>query len=130
MKFVLIAENDKANQVLLRKVFEDLGFATYEAIDCKQALGVLKDRPVDLIVAAQTLPGGDFLTQVRDSHTSEVPFVFLSDLNGAQALKKSPDEFNGYLLKPVTPARAAEKLSEIFSDFNRAQRTKRALKTG
>ncbi len=130
MKFVLIAESDKANQVLLRKVFEELGFATYEAATCEQALGVLKDRPIDLVVAAQTLPGGDFLTKVRNSHMSEVPFVFLSDVGSVRALKETENDFNGYLLKPVTPNRAAAKLQEIFADFNKAKRPKRAQKSG
>ncbi|MEQ1877026.1 MAG: response regulator [Bdellovibrionia bacterium] len=127
MKFVLIAENDKAHQVLLRKVFENLGFATYEAANCDQALGVLKDRPIDLIVAAPTLPGGDFLKKVRDSHTEKVPFVFLADVDNAKTLAAHAEAFDGYLLKPVTPARAEAKIADLFPETTARRKSARAM---
>ena len=71
MTTVLIADDDLAGRVMYRRVLEFEGFEVLEAADGTDALRIIEDRPIDLLLTDVMMPGLDgleLLERARDLH--------------------------------------------------------------
>lgn len=116
-RHILIAEDNKANQLVIRNMFQKLGIEIDIAEDGQQVLNLLKVSHYDLIFMDISMPQMDGMETCRrirshtDRRVSSIPIIALT----AHALAGDKDKFlacgmNDYLSKPVKPSQLVEKI--------------------
>lgn len=103
MRSVLIVDDEKDIRNLIAEIMKRKGYATVLAGDGYEALRLLKDRRVDIVVSDIMMPGLDGLNLVREIRkTSTVPVILLSarsdDVDKIWGLGVGADD---YIVKPV-----------------------------
>ncbi|MBK9576753.1 MAG: response regulator [Fibrobacterota bacterium] len=116
---VLVVEDDKAIQRLLRDVLEQEGLVAHEARTARLGLSEAASRQPDLIILDLGLPdldGKEFLRELRD--WSEVPVLVLSargsELEKVAALDRGADD---YLTKPFGVPELLARLRALLRRF-------------
>lgn len=106
---VLVVDDEEAIRRILKTYLVKWGYDVKEAVDGEQALEVLSDEDVDLIILDILMPNKDgwqVLKEVKlNPKTKDIPIIVLTVKN------KDPDMFKGYKLgasyfitKPFTKA--------------------------
>jgi len=108
MKTVLVVEDSSSSRDITSHFLQQGGFRTLEATDGADALNVLKQRHVDLVLTDIMMPNMDgwaFYKEVRqDKRYNLTPFVFLSVLDELDdQIKGLTLGVDDYITKPVTP---------------------------
>lgn len=83
MKTILIVEDDQQYRDLLKKKLTDTGNTVLSATNGNQALSMVQNNTVDLIVLDLLLPGMDGLTfyyQMKNNLKMNIPTIILSNL--------------------------------------------------
>jgi two-component system phosphate regulon response regulator PhoB len=120
---ILVVEDEAALVTLLRYNLERAGFAVLEAADGEEALVVLAERPVDLVLLDWMLPrlsGIEVCRQLRrKAETRALPIILLT-ARGEQAdrirgLNTGADD---YVAKPFSPE---ELIARIHAVLRRAR---------
>lgn len=122
---VLIVDDSAAIRKILQRVLRQaevpLG-EVYEAGDGVEALEMLKNKPVGLVLSDINMPnmdGLEFLSKVRAEHAwDKVPIVMVST-EGTQAkvLEAVERGASGYVRKPFTAEQIKEKLAGFFPEM-------------
>jgi two-component system chemotaxis response regulator CheY len=108
MKTVLIADDSRTTQLLVRTTLQRLPDTSFLAADNgREALELIGSQHVDLLVTDINMPeldGVELVREVRKRHTqSELPILLITakgeDLARQQGLANGA---NGYLLKPLS----------------------------
>ena len=127
---ILLVDDEPFMSNLLEKVLSDLGFRQIiKAVDGQQAIDILNDQYVDLLITDIQMPvmnGLELLKQVRCGNTV-VPnhlrsiiitsFSSLDTLGTAIAL-----DVNGFLEKPFKPVTVIKKILKALSEDEASQR--------
>jgi CheY-like chemotaxis protein len=132
MPLVLLVEDHEVNRKLMRDILS-IRFEVAEAARAEEALEVLREQDVDLILMDMELPGTDGLTLTRrlkaDDLTRDIPIVAVS----AHAMQQNIDEaLRGgcvaYVTKPLVedPFVFVEWLSQWIADPRAADRPLRS----
>jgi len=108
MKTVLVVEDSSSSRDITSHFLQQGGFRVLEASDGADALNILKQRHVDLILTDIMMPNMDgwaFYKEVRkDKRYNLTPFVFLSVLDELDdQIKGLTLGVDDYITKPVTP---------------------------
>lgn len=119
-KVVLVVDDSDEVRILLRKILEIEGFAVREAEDGRQALQILADEDVDLVLLDAMMPrvnGWETLKAIReDEDLTGLPVVLCTarDIDP----KRSPgwDKANGALHKPFRRAEVIETVNQALAD--------------
>jgi len=127
---ILLVDDDSFMQKLLETVLVDLGFKQIvKAEDGQQALGILKNNHIDLLLTDIQMPnmnGLELLRQVRCGNTGVsnnlrsiiiTSFSNLDTLGTAIAL-----DVNGFLDKPFKPVTVIKKILLALSEDEQSQR--------
>lgn len=72
-KIILIVDDDEALREALRKILEDDGYGIIVAASGEQAIEILREHPVDLMLTDIRMPGMsglDLLKKVREIHST------------------------------------------------------------
>jgi len=84
-KKILIAENDTTNLEFLKLMLSKLGFEIFEAGDGEEAISIVENEELDLVLTNTMLPkvsGWEILKTIRaDKRLQVVPVIFLSDID-------------------------------------------------
>ncbi len=117
---VLIVDDFATMRRILKNILTQIGFTNlYEAGDGKNALKVLKNQKIDLIMCDWNMPemtGLDLLNAVRaDGNLKGIPFVMVT----AEAQKENIIQavqagVNNYVVKPFTAETITQKLEKVF----------------
>jgi len=117
-KVILIVDDDPKSLKLTRDLLEANGYATIEATDGTQAIGLAKVKKPDLILMDITMPVMDGLEASRllkgDAMTKEIPIIALT----ASAMKGTGEKIrqeagcDGYITKPIDIQQLLEEVSE------------------
>lgn len=107
MSKILVVEDHAVTQRVLSKRLRDAGYAVTTAANGQEALDLLSQGPVDLIISDIAMPQMDGLTLLRrvraDARLAGVPFVVLTtsvlDQHRQEAQQAGAD---GFLEKPVS----------------------------
>jgi signal transduction histidine kinase/DNA-binding NarL/FixJ family response regulator len=114
---VLVVDDIADNRDLLAEVLGELGFACAQAGSAEQALGLLDEDSIDLVISDQRMPGRDgwwLLAEAR-RHGHAQPFVLLSATPPERpADLPEPVRFEAALLKPATAAQLARVLDSLL----------------
>lgn len=117
---VLIVDDFATMRRILKNILVQIGFTNiYEADNGKNALKILKNQKIDLIMCDWNMPemtGLDLLTAVRsDDALKQIPFVMVT----AEAQKENIIQavqagVNNYVVKPFTTETITQKLEKVF----------------
>ena len=113
---ILVVDDHAQSREMLCDLLNGFGFESLPAADGEQALALLREQPVSLIVTDQAMPGMDgweLLQRVRRDHP-ELPVLLYSSLppqrpEGSAALK-----FNDALLKPASGKQLLARISRLL----------------
>jgi len=108
MKTVLVVEDSHTSRDVTSHFLQEGGFRVLEAEDGEDALNILRNRHVDLILTDIMMPnldGWGLYRQIRaDKSFNLTPFVFLSVLDDIEdQIKGLTLGVDDYITKPVTP---------------------------
>ncbi len=121
-EYILVAEDSPPNRTILVLLLKKLGFKVFECEDGQVAWQMLdqhRDKNVIAIISDIMMPkvdGMELLRRVRaDAKYSSHPFVFVTAVSERDYIYEAKNlNAAGYLLKPVTYQRVAQKIKEIF----------------
>ena len=121
---VIVAEDSDPNRQILCLLLRKLGFAVLEFRDGALAWQALQDcqangTNVVAIVSDLMMPNMDglqFLRNVRNEPKfAELPFVLVTAVSDKDYVFEAKNlKVNGYILKPVTYKRVADKMAALF----------------
>lgn len=115
---ILLVDDDLNTQDMFRMVMEHHGVGLEIASDQATALAALQTHKPDIIVLDIFLPGTDGYSLLRKMRSLEqpplCPFVATTAYYTTDTLTQIQQAgFDGYLLKPLDPARLVRYLNEI-----------------
>lgn len=119
---ILVVDDFRTMRSVIRNILKRIEITdVLEAHDGQNALEVLEENPVDLILSDWNMPrmaGIEFLRQVRArEETRDIPFVMIT----AEGMRENIVEAiqagaNGYIIKPFTPEQLREKIERIVEE--------------
>jgi CheY-like chemotaxis protein len=120
--YIVVAEDSGPNRQILCLLLRKLGFATLEFEDGKAAWEALQNVGGRKIVAVisdlmmPTMDGLELLRRVRnDESMAKLPFVLVTAVSDKDYVFEAKNlEVDGYILKPVTYKRIADKMQALF----------------
>lgn len=121
MRNLLVADDDANIRALLRYIMTKEGFRVYEAQDGMEAVQLMGDAPIDLVIIDVMMPRMDGLELcdfIRQNY--DVPIIMLT------ARDQLPDKEQGYLrgtddylTKPFEPKELVFRVKALFRRYNR-----------
>ncbi|EOB4963969.1 TPA: response regulator [Vibrio vulnificus] len=135
-KRILVAEDNTANQMVIKAMFERLGVAIDLANDGYEAVSMASNHHYDIIFMDISMPGKDGMQackeirQLPDAKQAATPIIALT----AHALYGDKEKFlrsgmNGYLSKPLRSRHLIEELNKILSASNHHDTANKPLET-
>ncbi len=113
---VLLAEDDRALRRYLEVVLERAGYEVESAADGLEAMKILMNRCVDLVITDAVMPnlsGNELCRFIRSTrHLAKLPIVFLSALDPKNAGAES-EQVDAFLAKPVSTEDLLETLNRV-----------------
>lgn len=102
---ILIVDDDVQILELLQRHLQSLNYHTYKAISVKEAIAILQDQSIDLLITDLQMPGVDGLQLVKyvSEHFPEIPKLAVTGFPSIDgALKAMKSGVMDYLIKPFT----------------------------
>lgn len=135
---ILIVDDDVHILELIQRHLQSLNYHTYKAISVKEAISILKDRTIDLLITDLQMPGVDGLQLVKyvSEHFPEIPKLAVTGYPSIDgALKAMKSGVMDYLTKPFTKEELKNAVQKSLSlrqkpKFNRANMEKVAPSFG
>jgi CheY-like chemotaxis protein len=113
---VLLVEDDPALRRYLEVVLQRAGYVVLTAGDGLEAMKVLLNIAVDVVVTDALMPnldGYELCRFVRNSeHLSQLPIILLSALDPKNSTDES-EQVDAFLAKPVSPEDLLSHISEV-----------------
>jgi len=133
---ILLAEDSRTNQMLIRAYAEEAGHEVVVVDDGQKAVDYFKTERPDLILMDVTMPVKDGIDATKDirkitnKNSGWVPIIFLSGMDDSSDIAKGIDAGgDDYLTKPidavvlVAKLRAMQRISEMQAQLNKANNT-------
>ena len=102
---VLVAEDNRLNQLLVRTILDDFGFLRDITPDGKSAIEKMKTKDYDIILMDLQMPeinGFEATKYIRTTLNSKIPIIALTaDVTSANVKKCRAAGMNDYIPKPV-----------------------------
>jgi len=90
---IMVVDNDKANQQILKDSLENLNYDVSLAGDGLEAFSLAEKELPDLIISEIMLPKTDgFVLReklMQGSHTKDIPYIIVSDLKNEASVKRA-----------------------------------------
>jgi len=121
MKHCLVIDDSEVIRKVGRRIFEDLGFETSEAMDASSAIERCREDMPDAILLDCDIPdqgGAEFLRALRVTKAGRVPVVLylMTENNVAQITEALDAGATDFLMKPIDRDSVAAKLDELGSN--------------
>ncbi len=115
----LIADDDANFRFLVKKTLNQAGFNLFEAIDGEEALELLYQHPVDILLLDIAMPKMDGLETCRHVRAEEggsrIPIVIITGVDDVEAIKESFDAgATDFISKPINWLIFAERVRFII----------------
>ena len=127
MFHILLAEDEIPLRKLIKYNLEKRGFSVRESGNGQEALAILENTDIDLVVADIMMPvmDGDELTRAIKTENADLPVIMLTALSAIGDKKKS---FEGgaddYLTKPVDFDELELRIRALLRRYGRVSRQK------
>ncbi|MBO3097749.1 sigma-54-dependent transcriptional regulator [Gelidibacter pelagius] len=102
---ILIVDDDVQILELIQRLLQSLNYHTYKAISVKEAIAILQDQSIDLLITDLQMPGVDGLQLVKyvSEHFPEIPKLAVTGFPSIDgALRAMKSGVMDYLIKPFT----------------------------
>ena len=132
---ILVAEDTKVNQEVIRIVLEKAGHTVTLVDDGEQALDALEDREFDLAIVDMHMPGKSGLDVIKlyrymDTNPEKMPFiVYSADVTDDAEVACKEAGASVYLTKPVDSLRLLEAINRLCANKTGKTATTVARKT-
>ncbi len=119
MPAILYAEDDRDCRELFAFVLRQSDYRVYEAINGAQAVQIVREEPIDLVILDVRMPmmTGYDAARMIGKEAPQIPIMFLSakglQLNVQRAFDCGPMVVD-YLIKPVPPDRLVQRVDQIL----------------
>jgi len=117
---ILIVDDNNANIFALEQILEKPNHNILKATDGKQALKLILDNPIDLIMLDVNMPGMDGFEVAKvlktNKRTKDIPIIFASaeKIGNEFAIKGYEEGAVDYLTKPLDPEITLAKVSVLL----------------
>jgi len=115
---VLIVDDEERFLKTTKKIFEKSGMETQIATNGRDAMGILKDHPIDVVILDIKMPGIDGVRVLRNIK-EKYPLIEVIMLTGHATVKNAVKgvKFGAfeYLMKPCDPLILSEKVNEAYN---------------
>ncbi len=123
---ILIVDDSLPMRSVIKKTFRSAGYASakfLEAEDGKQALGLMENDWIDLVVTDYNMPVMNGLEFIRAIQTQEllkdIPVIVISTEGNETKIKEFMDAgASGYITKPFTPESIRDLVTDILGEVN------------
>ncbi len=101
---ILIADDDRSHRLMLTTMMQEWGFGTREASDGREALDIVRSKPVDMILMDMRMPNMDGIeaTKAICSYNPSIPIVIVTAYSSiptaVEAVKSGAFD---YVTKPI-----------------------------
>lgn len=105
-KRILAVDDTASARFLLKNHLASWGYDPVVARDGQEALRLMRDHPVDLVISDQVMPGMDGLELLRSvkRRNDAIPVIILTAFGSiGQAVKAIRDGADDYVIKPYAP---------------------------
>lgn len=121
MSTVLYAEDDRDCRELFAFMLRQHNYQVYEAINGAQAVQIVRDEPIDLVILDVRMPmmTGYDAARMIGNEAPHIPIMFLSAKGLQREVQKAFDcgpMVVDYLVKPVTPDQLVRRVDQILED--------------
>ena len=121
-EYVILAEDSAPNRAILALLLRKMNFQVIECEDGQIAWDKMhqnRDKNIVAVISDMMMPNMDGLGLLRrvrgDEQFSQLPFVFVTAISEKDYVFEAKNlHANGYILKPVTFKRVAQKIQDIF----------------
>ncbi len=119
MPTILYAEDDRDCRELFAYVLRQKEYQVYEAINGAQAVQIVRDEPIDLVILDVRMPmmTGYDAARMIGKEAPHIPIMFLSAKGLQREVQQAFDcgpMVVDYLVKPVTPDQLVWRVDEIL----------------
>ena len=119
---ILLVDDNQHMRMLLTEILRALGVRhVFEALDGAEALQLLRETPIDIIMTDLTmgpLDGIDFVNLLRNSPDSPAPFIPVIMITGHSTMRRVAEArdagVNEFLAKPVTARGVIHRINLII----------------
>ena len=127
---VLIVDDSSSMRAIIRKIIKVSGFnigELLEAADGKEAIKVLTDEWVDLVLTDINMPnmnGLELISEIKkDEMLKSIPVVMVTTEGSEKRIQESMKlGASGYIKKPFLPEEIKRTLSAIMGEYEDGQR--------
>jgi two-component system sensor histidine kinase RpfC len=119
---VLVAEDNKTNQMVIQKILERAGHKPYIVNNGQEALDAIESIPFDIIIMDMQMPvmGGIEAAKIYNfttSHEEKLPVIILTANATTEALNECNDaKVDSYLTKPINVRRLLETIETLSNN--------------
>jgi len=114
---IAIVEDEKATRHLVIKTLEKAGFRTTGCADGREALKILKNRPLDLVITDYQMPemdGLELLKRARE-HGIKTPFIIITAYGSIDVTLEALEiGAAAFLTKPLDPSAIIAKTKSVL----------------
>ena len=119
MPTVLYAEDDRDCRELFAFVLRQNDYQVYEAINGAQAVQIVREEPIDLVILDVRMPmmTGYDAARLIGKEAPHVPIMFVSVKGLQREVQKAFDcspMVVDYLMKPITPGQLVQRVDQIL----------------
>lgn len=127
---ILLVDDDIDILELLQRHLQSMDYHTYKAVSVKEALYILKDSYIDLLITDIQMPGVDGLELLKfaDEHYPEMPKLVITgypSVSGALEVIKAGA--TDYLTKPFTKEELRKAVLKAFEQGSRRKDSKKTI---
>ncbi len=118
-KFILIVEDEEINRAVLNEMFAGK-YTIYEAADGKEALNIMRDRKIDLILLDIRMPvmnGMEFMKHKQsDERYKDIPVIIMSSDKESEIQREFMEMgCSDYIVKPFVPEVVMARVANVFT---------------
>lgn len=116
---ILIVDDDIDILELLQRHLKSMDYHTYKAVSVKEALFILRDTPIDLLITDIQMPEVDGLQLLKfaNEHYPEMPKLVVTGYPSADgALEVIKSGAMDYLTKPFTKGELKDSIAKAFAN--------------
>lgn len=119
MATILYAEDDRDCRELFAFILRQHDYRVYEAVNGAQAVQIVRDEPIDLVILDVRMPmmTGYDAARMIGREAPRIPLIFLSAKGLQREIQKAFDSAPSvvdYLVKPVTPDQLVQRVGQIL----------------
>ena len=116
---VLIVDDEERIRILIKEYCLNENYAVLEAADGKEALNIIKDNKVDIVILDIMMPNMDGLTAYNEIKKYNIPTIILSARNEEYDKLIGFDlGVDDYVTKPFSPKELMARIKAVTKRFN------------